>query len=157
MNRKFVVSRLLSLSLLLVLVGAFVLPASAQSDRVNVPSQKSFEQTVNALKSAVSQGGMMVMGTVDQGKMLAMTGLKMDGTLFLIGNPTVGKQVFVQDPGAGLYLPLRVYVYNSKDGKTYVSYDKPSALLDQFNNPEVNKTAAMLDQKLAGLVQMVTK
>jgi hypothetical protein len=57
MNRKFDVSRLLSLSLLLVLVGALALPASAQSARVNVPSQKSFEQTVNALKSAVSQGG----------------------------------------------------------------------------------------------------
>lgn len=157
MNRKFVVSRLLSLSVLLVLVGALVLPASAQSARVNVSSQKSFEQTVNALKSAVSQGGMMVMGTVDQGNMLAMTGLKMKGTLFLVGNPTVGKQVFEQDPGAGLYLPLRIFVYEGKDGKTYVSYDKPSALLDQFNNPEVNKTAAMLDQKLGGLVQMVAK
>jgi uncharacterized protein (DUF302 family) len=157
MNRKVIVSRLLSLSLLLVLVGAFVLPAAAQSARVNVPSQKSFDQTVNQLKSAVSQGGMMVMGTVDQGNMLAMTGLKMKGTLFLVGNPNVGKQVFEQDPGAGLYLPLRVFVYEGKDGKTYVSYDKPSAVLEQFNNPEIQKTAGMLDQKLGGLVQMVTK
>lgn len=157
MNRKLAVSRFLSLSLLLVLVGALALPASAQSARVNVPSQKSFEQTVNQLKSAVGQGGMMVMATVDQGNMLAMTGLKMKGALFLVGNPTVGKQVFEQDHAAGLYLPLRVYVYEGKDGKAYLSYDKPSALLDQFNNPEITKTANMLDQKLEGLVQMATK
>jgi len=47
---------------------------------------------------------MMVMSTVDQGNLLKMTGLQMKGTLFLVGNPTVGEQVFEKDPGSGLYL-----------------------------------------------------
>jgi len=131
--------------------------AMAQDQRVNIPSNKSFEQTVDSFKAAVSKGGMMVMSTVDQGNMLKMTGLQMKGTLFLVGNPTVGKQVFEKDPGAGLYLPLRVFIYQGSDGKTYLSYDKPSALLKGFNNTAIDQTAGMLDQKLAALTQMVAQ
>jgi uncharacterized protein (DUF302 family) len=129
--------------------------AMAQEQRVSIPSNKSFEQTIDAFKTAVSKGGMMIMSTVDQGNMLKMTGLQMKGTLFLVGNPTVGKQVFEKDPGAGLYLPLRVYIYQASDGKTYLSYDKPSSVLKPFNNSEIDQTATMLDQKLAMLTQMV--
>src|SRR5216683_1147826 len=66
--------------------------ALAQESRISLPSNKTFDQTVDAFKMAVSKGGMMVMSTVDQGNMLKMTGLNMKGTLFLVGNPNVGKQ-----------------------------------------------------------------
>jgi len=131
--------------------------ALAQDARVSIPSNKSFEQTVDAFKMAVSKGGMMVMSTVDQGNMLKMTGLELKGTLFLVGNPTVGKQVFEHNPGAGLYLPLRVYIYQGQDGKTYLSYDKPSVVLKPFNNPSIDQTAGMLDQKLDMLTHMVAQ
>src|SRR5574340_381431 len=95
----------------LALIALFIVPASAQTGRAVVQSHKSFDQTVSALKSAVGQGGMMVMATVDQGNMLSMTGLKLKATLFLVGNPTVGKMLFEQNHGVGLYVPLRVFVY----------------------------------------------
>jgi len=155
MHRK-VVSRLFSLLLATVFAGVLALPAMAQESHVTVASQKSFDQTVGQLKSAVSQGGMMVMGEVNQGNMLSMTGLKLKATLFLVGNPTVGKKIFEQDPAAGLYIPLRVFVYEGKDGKTYVSYDKPSSLLSPLNNQEINMVGSMLDQKIEGLAQMST-
>lgn len=145
-------------SMLAVLLIAFAAsPAVAQDTRVTTPSNKSFEQTVDAFKAAVSKGGMMIMSTVDQGNMLKMTGLEMKGTLFLVGNPTVGKQVFEHNPAAGLYLPLRVYIYQGSDGKTYLSYDKPSAVLKGFNNSNIDQTAAMLDQKLEMLTHMVAQ
>jgi uncharacterized protein (DUF302 family) len=131
--------------------------ALAQEARVSVPSNKSFEQTVDAFKMAVSKGGMMVMSTVDQGNMLKMTGLEMKGTLFLVGNPNVGKQVFEHNPAAGLYLPLRVYIYQGSDGKAYLSYDKPSVVLKSFSNSSIDQTAGMLDQKLDMLTHMVAQ
>jgi uncharacterized protein (DUF302 family) len=112
--------------------------AMAQDQRVSIPSNKSFEQTVEAFKMAVSMGGMMIMSTVDQGNMLKMTGLELKGTLFLVGNPNVGKQVFEHNPAAGLYLPLRVYIYQGSDGKAYLSYDKPSVVLKPFNNSSID-------------------
>ncbi len=140
----------------LVFAGLFTLPASAQESRVTVESAHSFEQTVDKLKEAVGQGGMMVMARVDQGHMLSMTGLNLKATLFLVGNPTVGKKLFDQNHGVGLYVPLRVFVYENADGKTFVSYDKPSSLLEQFNDKQIDMVAGMLDQKIQGLAQMAT-
>src|SRR5262245_22485841 len=68
--------------------------ADAADTRVKVASGKSFEQVSDALKSLVAKNGMMVMAQVDQGKMLSMTGLSLKATLFIVGNPTVGKQLF---------------------------------------------------------------
>lgn len=152
---KTILSRFAAVLALMIIATA--LTASAQTGRTTVPSHKSFDQTVDQLKSAVNQGGMMVMATVDQGNMLSMTGLKLRATLFLVGNPTVGKKLFQRNHGVGLYVPLRVFVYEDPDGKTYVSYDKPSEVLGQFHDQEISQTAGMLDQKLEGLVQMVTQ
>jgi uncharacterized protein (DUF302 family) len=146
------------ITLLAALFAAFAATtAFAQEAPVTIPSSKSFDQTVEAFKMAVSKGGMMVMSTVDQGNMLKMTGLDMKGTLFLVGNPNIGKQVFEKDPAAGLYLPLRVYIYQGSDNKTYLSYDKPSVVLKAFNNASIDQTAGMLDQKLDTLTHMVTQ
>jgi uncharacterized protein (DUF302 family) len=149
-------ARLASAVFTLLLAGLFVPAVSAQSARVTVESTHSYEQTVAQLKTTVSHGGMMVMGQVNQGNMLKMTGLSLKAELFLVGNPMIGKQLFAENHGVGLYVPFRVFVYEGTDGKTYVSYDKPSALLDQFNNSKINGVAAMLDKKLAGLAQMAT-
>jgi uncharacterized protein (DUF302 family) len=127
---------------------------SFSGDRVTVSSDKSFEEVTSAVKSLVAKNGMMVMAEVNQGKMLSMTGLSLKATLFVVGNPTVGKQLFEQDHGVGLYVPLRVFVYADASGKTFVSYDRPSALLGQFQNEKIGMVAQMLDQKLEGLANM---
>lgn len=146
----------LFLALGLVVTGAFAGVTSAQETRVTVQSTKSYEQTIDKLKAAVGQGGMMIMAQVDQGNMLSMAGLKLKATLFLVGNPTVGKQLFEQDHGVGLYVPLRVFVTEGEDGKTYVSYEKPSSVLKQFNNQKIDMVGGMLDQKIQGLAETAT-
>lgn len=127
---------------------------SFSGDRVTISSGKSFEEVSGAVKSLVAKNGMMVMAEVNQGKMLSMAGLSLKATLFVVGNPTVGKQLFEQDHGVGLYVPLRVFVYADASGKTFVSYDRPSALLGQFQNEKIAMVAQMLDQKLEGLANM---
>ncbi len=125
--------------------------------RVTVDSSKSYEQVVDALKSLVAKNGMMVMAEVNQGQMLSMTGLSLKATVVLVGNPTVGKQLFEQDQAVGLYVPLRVSVYADANGKTHVEYDRPSSLLGQFKNEKIAMAAKMLDEKLDGLANMAAK
>ncbi len=132
-------------------------PESFSAERVTVSSNKSYDQVTDAVKSLVAKNGMMVMAEVDQGKMLSMTGLSLKATLFLIGNPVVGKQLFEQDHAVGLYVPLRIFVYSDNSGKTFISYDKPSSLLSQFQNPKISMAAGMLDQKVAGLANMAAQ
>lgn len=148
-----------------VLVGAALMSqsfaASAEASftggRAVVASHKSFEQVNDAIKSLVAKNGMMVMAQVDQGKMLSMAGLSLKATLYLVGNPTVGKQLFEQNHGVGLYVPLRLFVYVDQDGRTYVAYDKPSTLLSQYKNEKVTMIAQMLDQKPEGLATMAAQ
>jgi uncharacterized protein (DUF302 family) len=127
------------------------------ANQVTVASNKSFDQVSDAVKALVAKNGMMVMAEVNQGKMLSMTGLSLNATLYLVGNPTVGKQLFEQNHSVGLYVPLRVFVYSDQNGKTYVSYDKPSTLLSQFHNEKISMIGQMLDQKLDGLATMAAQ
>ena len=129
-------------------------PDSFSGERVTVPSDKSFDEVTKAVKSLVAKNGMLIMAEVDQGRMLSMTGLNLKATLYIVGNPVVGKQLFEQDHAVGLYVPVRIFVYSDASGKTSVSYDKPSTLLSQFQNPKVNMVAEMLDEKLEGLANM---
>lgn len=151
------IKTLVLLVTMVMLLGAFGGAAWATDARTTVESQSSFEQTVDHLKSAVGQGGMMIMAEVDQGNMLSMTGLKLKAKLFLVGNPTVGKKLFEKDAGVGLYVPFRVFVTEGKNGKVTISYDKPSSVLEQFDDADIRMTAAMLDQKLAGLAEMAAR
>jgi uncharacterized protein (DUF302 family) len=131
--------------------------STVNSGHVTVASDKSFDQVSEAIKTLAAKNGMMIMAEVNQGKMLSMTGLSLKATLFLVGNPTVGKQLFEQNHGVGLYVPLRIFVYSDESGKTHVSYDKPSSLLAQFHNDKVAMIGRMLDEKLNGLATMAAQ
>ena len=130
---------------------------SFTGERVTVDSGKSFDQVVDSVKSLVAKNGMMVMAEVDQGRMLSMTGLSLKATLFLVGNPTIGKQLFEQNHAVGLYIPLRLFVFADDHGKTHVAYDKPAALLSQFQSEKLSMIGQMLDQKLEDLATMAAQ
>jgi len=127
------------------------------SGLVTVQSKSSYDQTVAELKQAVAKGGMMVMSEINQGKMLEMTGIKLNAISIFVGNPTVGNKLFTADRAVGFVVPIRVNVFENLDGKTYISYVKPSSQLASLNNKQVNMIAQMLDQKLAMLTGMLPK
>jgi uncharacterized protein (DUF302 family) len=131
--------------------------AQAASPGVKVKANGSVEQVLASLKKMVADNGMMVMGELHQGKVLAMTGLKVESETVFVGNPTVGKELFTEEPGAGLVVPIRVNVYADAQGSTWVSYIPPSEQLDGYQNAKVSEVAAMLDGKLHDLVQMLGK
>jgi uncharacterized protein (DUF302 family) len=124
---------------------------------VDVVANGTFDQTVNNVKKLVAKNGMSVMGEINQGKMLSMTGLKFNGVTLLVGNPTVGKKLFSADTAVGLVVPIRLYIFENKDGKTTISYYKPSELLSQYHNPEIDMVGKMLDDKLEKLTIMAAK
>jgi len=124
---------------------------------IEVVASGTFDQTVDKVKKLVAKEGMMVMGEINQGKMLSMTGLELNGITFLIGNPTVGNKLLSADPAAGLVVPIRLYVFESKEGKTIISYYKPSELLAQYHNPKIDMIGKKLDEKLDKLTSMSAK
>ncbi|MDA3914064.1 DUF302 domain-containing protein [Oleiagrimonas sp.] len=145
----------------LVATAAFagVATASAQdasSAFVKVSSHEGFTATVSQLKQAVASNHLMVMGHIDQAKVLSMTGLHLEGAQsFLVGNPNMGKKAFGMNPAAGAVLPARIYVW-SDHGKAYIGYFKPSAQLSAIS-PGFAMMGGMLDKKFHMLTEQAAR
>jgi uncharacterized protein (DUF302 family) len=148
---------LLALVFVLSSLTAGVSQASAAGAVVRTVAKGSVDQVLGGLTKMVADHGMMVMGELHQGKVLEMTGLKVKSESIFVGNPTMGKKLFEIEPGAGVVLPVRVNIYQNAEGQTVVAYIPPSQQLASFNNPMLDKAAAMLDETLAGMVGMIGK
>ena len=115
------------------------------------------ENVLASLKKMVADNGMMVMGELHQGKVLEMTGLKVQSETIFVGNPTMGKQIFEAERGAGVVVPVRINVFENAKGQTVVAYIPPTQQLDGFDNPMLNRMAVMLDETLAQMVGMLNQ
>lgn len=89
----------------------------------------------------------------EHGELLRMKGQPAKAKQYLIGNPVIALKMTREDIRAGLYAPLRVLVYENKEGIVVVEYDLPSSLFGQLNNEKINNVALSLDQKLLTLLQ----
>lgn len=102
---------------------------AAQTAFTSYASSKSFADTVGALKKAVADNGMMVLGDLNQAGALKATGLSLKGAhAYFVGNPTKGKMFFEANPAIGTVIPLRMYVWSDADGKAHIGYYDPAPL-----------------------------
>ena len=120
-----------------------------------VRSQQSTEAIKKAAEAMAGPSGFMIFATLEHGKLLSIGGQSNQAKLYIIGNPLIARLMFQHDSRMGLYVPLRLYVYESDEGQTCIAYDQPSSLLAQFQNEAIQATAHKLDQKLAAMVDMV--
>ena len=70
-----------------------------------------------------------------------------------MGNPLVAAKMTRHDIRAGLYAPLRLFVYEAGDRATHVELRSAFLSLGQFDSPEVTAVARFLDAKLARFVE----
>lgn len=152
-HRNFILSAFVATAML---AGAATASAQNASSFVKVTSHEGFSATVSALKKSVASNHLMVMGHIDQAKVLSMTGLRLDGAQsFLVGNPQMGKKAFGMNPAAGAVLPARIYVW-SDHGKSYIGYFKPSTQLSAIS-PGFAMMGSMLDKKFRMVTEQAAK
>jgi len=107
------------------------------------------------LLEAAGEEGLMLFNIQDHGRLLSIYGTPKKARQYVLGNPLIAATMTRHDMRAGLYAPLRLFVYEGEDGSTHIEYDQPSSLFGQFDNPEVTAVAHSLDAKLAGLINRV--
>ena len=105
------------------------------------------------IKAAAGEEGLMLFNVQDHGKLLNLFGTPKKARQYVLGNPLIAAMMTRHDIRAGLYAPLRLFVYETDDHATRIEFDKPSSLFGQFNNPEVTVVAQSLDAKLASLIE----
>jgi len=105
------------------------------------------------LEKAVGEEGLMLFIIREHGKLLNILGAPRKAKQYVLGNPLIAIEMTRHDIRAGLYAPLRIFVYEADDHSTWVEYDKPSTLFGQFNDPEITAIAQSLDVKLENLIR----
>ena len=73
--------------------------------------------------------------------------------LLIFGNPKLGTPAMQDDPLAGLYLPLKVLVYQDGSGQTWLAYEDPKEMFEDLNisaEAEYVKTMTGALAKLTG-------
>jgi uncharacterized protein (DUF302 family) len=58
---------------------------------------------------------------------------------------------------AGLYAPLRVFLYEDEKGRSIFEYDKPSSLFGQFDDERASAVARGLDAALERALRRATE
>jgi uncharacterized protein (DUF302 family) len=113
-----------------------------------------FETRVNA---RIGSSGFTRFLTVDHGDWLSFFGKPREARQYVIGNPLIAITMLRHDIGAGLNVPVRVYIYRDEvNGTTRFEYDEPSTLMSGLDNKDVTAAAEKLDAKLTALAEQVT-
>lgn len=93
--------------------------------------------------------------TRNHGQLTATDGLKSKAIQYDIGNPLTAERMTRWQLAAGLYAPLRVYLYENEQGKAIFEYDLPSNLFGQFGDERVTAVGRELDAELEQTLQAV--
>jgi uncharacterized protein (DUF302 family) len=99
--------------------------AKAKSDDgvVRVKSAFGFKETIERLKSDIAAKGIRFFSEIDQSKLAAGAGIKLNpSTLLVFGNPPLGTQFMTANPHAGLDWPVRLLVIQDNAGAVWTVY-----------------------------------
>jgi uncharacterized protein DUF302 len=86
--------------------------------------------------------------TRNHGEITAADGIKAKAMQYEIGNPLTATRMTRYQLAAGLYAPLRLYLYEDSRGHAVFEYDLPSSLFGQFGDERVTAVGRELDMEL---------
>ena len=90
---------------------------------VRVKSAYGFAETIERLKKDIAAKGIMFFNEIDQQKLAANAGIKLNpSTLLMFGNPPLGTQFMTSNPNAGLDWPVRLLVTQDSAGAVWTVY-----------------------------------
>ncbi len=103
---------------------------------IDLPCKQSVAQTAEKLEALLKSKGLKVFARIDQAAEAKAVGLEMRPmVLFIFGNPQAGTPLMIQHPSLAMDLPLKALVWESADGKAWLSYNSPEFLQQRHGLP----------------------
>jgi uncharacterized protein (DUF302 family) len=104
---------------------------------IDKPSNHSVDQTVEKLTNILQSKGVKIFALIDHSGEAEKVGLKMPPTKLLIfGSPKAGTPLMLAAPSIAIDLPLKVLVWEDRQGKVWVSYNSPDYLRQRHGLPQ---------------------
>jgi uncharacterized protein (DUF302 family) len=116
-------------------VGVLMLDkAQSSAGVITKVSSTSVAETVGRLRGLIEDRGFTLFRVIDHSGTAERVGVQMpESKLVMFGKPTVGAEVMVARPLAGLDLPLKVLVWEDGKGTVSISYNAPGFLAERYN------------------------
>jgi len=124
--------------------------APAYDLAVRIPQLSDWDEVQKDV-DAVAPYGFVRYATIDATPVFAVAGHKARSVIYLMGNHTIAETMYRHDPSIMLYAPLRLCLYEDRDGGAHLSIDQPSDQFGSFGDTDIAATGRLLDQKLADL------
>jgi uncharacterized protein (DUF302 family) len=110
-------------------------------------------ETVRRLVEAIERSGMKMFARIDHAAAARDAGLELaDEQVMLFGNPRAGTPLMQTDPRVGIELPLRIVVWDGRDGVS-IGYNDPRDLAGRYalepHTATLETMATLLDDLVA--------
>ncbi len=129
---------------------------AAGDDIVKVRGSGDVVATMDTLEAAVTGAGARVFARVDHASGAAGVDMTLaPSQLLIFGNPKLGTPAMQDDPLAGLYLPLKVLVYEDAQGQVWLAYEDPEETLEEL--PGINDDAGYIPMMRGALEKLTAK
>ena len=104
---------------------------------IDTSSNHSVEETVEKLKGILQAKGVTLFALVDHSGEAEKAGMKMRPTKLLIfGSPKAGTPVMLAAPSSAIDLPLKILIWEDREGKVWVSYNSLTYLQERHGLPK---------------------
>lgn len=97
--------------------------AGSDDGVIRVKSAYPITETIERLKKDIADKGIKFFNEIDQSKLAADAGIRLQPSVLLIfGNPPLGTQFITANANAGLDWPVRLLVYENDKGEVWTAY-----------------------------------
>jgi uncharacterized protein (DUF302 family) len=117
---------------------------------------KSWVSYQKQVEPHVGPSGFMLFKLIDHGAWITKAGIDRKVMRVVLGNPLIAITMLRHDVKAGLFAPVELLLADEGEGRSSLTYIKPSSLMVFEPNAELLSAAEKLDAKLAALGANVT-
>ncbi len=104
---------------------------------IDTGSSHSVDETVEKLKGILQAKGVTLFALVDHSGEAEKVGMKMRPTKLLIfGSPKAGTPLMLAAPSVAIDLPLKILIWEDREGKVWVSYNSLPYLQERHGLPK---------------------
>jgi len=104
---------------------------------IDTPSNHSVDETVEKLKGILQAKGVTIFALVDHSGEAEKVGLTMRPTKVVIfGSPKAGTPLMLAAPSVAIDLPLKILIWEDREGKVWVSYNSLTYLQERHGLPK---------------------
>jgi len=148
----------LILSVCLTLFLSFSVSQAQGNGLKTLPASKNAAATIIQLEQAIKARGMKVFTKIDHAAAASEFGLEMPpSTVVIFGNPKGGTPNFLKKPTLAIDLPLKMLVWEDKDGQAFVTYNTAAYVFETLYPRHGRKVPAAVIERLEKRLNLFAK